>query len=155
MSNAHLAAVRDLDVKNPSRAVLLVLADRANERGEAWPSWRTLERESGLSRSSVHKALAALRQMGFLTWQQRRDCHGDLTSNLYKLRLPSPPDGRGSPPDGLGVVHETDGGSPPHGRRSNIEASNPSINEASFIQSKKAKVGNRTGEIETFNQKNS
>jgi hypothetical protein len=141
MSNQHLTIVRGLrDIKGPARAVLTVLADRANESGTAWPSWRTLQRESGFCRSAVHDALRSLRTAGLVSWTQRRDEFGDLTSNIYRLTLPSPGDGLGSPPDGLGsqrdglgVVHQADGGSPGDGRRSIIEATNGSHKEASLF----------------------
>lgn len=142
MSNKYLSIVRTMGdtVKGPSRAVLVVLADRADDSGTAWPSWKTLQRESGFSRSAVHAALQSLKKSGFVTWTQRRDESGDLTSNVYRLSLPgpgdglgSPGDGLGSPPDGLGVVRETDGGSPGDGRRSIIEASSQSPNEASLF----------------------
>jgi hypothetical protein len=126
MSNQHLSLVREIDgIKGPSRAVLNVLADRANDSGTAWPSWKTLQRESGFSRSAIHAALNDLKRRGLVSWTNRRDESGDLTSNLYTLTLNggSPGDGLGSPPDGLGVVRETDGGSPGGGRRSIKEAS--------------------------------
>lgn len=142
MSNTHLAIVREIkDVKGPARAVLMVLADHADEEGNSFPSWATIQREAGFKRSAVHGALQKLKTDGLVSWRHRRDSSGDLTSNLYQLSLPSPRDGRGSPrdglpspPDGRGVVHDMDGGSPLDGRRSINEAPSRSINEASLFQ---------------------
>ena len=41
------------EVHGPARGVLIVLADHANEAGEAWPSMRTLVAESGYSNGTV------------------------------------------------------------------------------------------------------
>ena len=137
MSNVHLALVRkNPDVKGPARAVLAVLADHADDKGVSFPSWKTIQRESGFRRSAIHGALKSLKEFGLVSWNQRRDVSGDLTINLYFLTLGgSPRDGLGSPSDGLGVVHEMDGGSPLDGRRSINEASTQSISEASLFAS--------------------
>lgn len=129
MSNRHLALVRKLDgIKGPPRAVLNVLADHANDNGTSWPSWKTLQNESGFGRSTVHAALRDLKRRGVVSWANRRGESGDLTSNVYTLNV----DG-GSPPDGLGGVREVDGSSPGGGRRSIKEAPDGSISEASLF----------------------
>lgn len=123
MSNAHLRLVRDLKVKGPKRAVLLVLADRADDSGQCWPSHSTLARESGLARSTVKKVLIQLREAGLIRWEQRRDDSGDMTSNRYSLTVGGRPgDGLGRPRDGLGVGRETARGRPRDGHKASMEA---------------------------------
>jgi DNA-binding transcriptional MocR family regulator len=116
MSNAILSQVRKLTVKGPQRAVLLVLADRADDSGQCWPSHSTLARESGLARSTVKKVLLQLREAGLIRWEQRRDDSGDLTSNRYFLAV------GGRPGAGRGVGRETAKGRPRDGYKASEEA---------------------------------
>jgi hypothetical protein len=55
MSNALLIAARKTDIRGPSRAVLMVLADRANEVGVCWPGKKTIANEAGVAFSTVKK----------------------------------------------------------------------------------------------------
>ncbi len=120
MSNLHLSAVRKIeDIKGPARAVLMVLADRADDTGQAWPSWKTLEKESGFKRTAIYGALVSLKSAGLIQWHQRKTDAGDFTSNMYLLTLGgsspdergSSGDERGSSPDEPQVVRQTNGGS--------------------------------------------
>ncbi len=87
MSLHHLTLVRDMTLKGPPRALLMVLADRANDSGECWPSITTLAKECGFCRSTVKSSLRALKDAKLIDWKQRRDTSGDLTSNVYSLTL--------------------------------------------------------------------
>jgi hypothetical protein len=123
MSNAILSQVRTLTVKGPQRAVLLVLADRADDSGQCWPSHSTLARESGLAQSTVKIALQQLREAGLIRWEQRRDDSGDLTSNRYFLAVGGRPGGGlGRPGAGRGVGRETAKGRPGDGYKASEEA---------------------------------
>lgn len=53
-------------VFGPARAVLIVLADHANQAGEAWPSLGTLAAESGFGDGTVSRALRDLVALGVL-----------------------------------------------------------------------------------------
>ena len=87
MSLHHLTLVRDMTLKGPPRALLMALADRANDSGECWPSMTTLAKECGFCRSTVKNSIRRLKEAGLINWKQRRDENGDLTSNLYVLNL--------------------------------------------------------------------
>jgi hypothetical protein len=87
MSLHHLTLVRDMTLKGPPRALLMALADRANDSGECWPSITTLAKECGFCRSTVKSSLRALKDAKLIDWKQRRDTSGDLTSNVYSLTL--------------------------------------------------------------------
>ena len=68
------------------KAVAHAIAQRCNERGEAWPGMERLRRESGYSSErTVQKALRGLVRKGCLTVTHRPG-----TSNLYRLREPDP-----------------------------------------------------------------
>lgn len=83
MSNKYITAVLESDVSTQSHfAVLMVLADKANEKGQAWPHLDTLARLSRTGRSTVSAALAKLEEGGYLTKRRRR---GD--SSIYTLSL--------------------------------------------------------------------
>lgn len=136
MSNSHLSLVREIkDVKGPARSVLMVLADRANDEGESWPSIATLARECGFSRSTVKNSLRSLRyEKGLISWSHRRDSSGDLTSSLYTLTLGGRA-GAGQPRagDGLGVGQEPPEGRAGAGHKASSKASLESTNEASLF----------------------
>lgn len=87
MSNRHLSIVRGMDIKGTARAVLSVLADRANDKGVCWPGISKIAKESGYCRSTVKTALASLREAGLISWVQRCGDDGNLTSNIYTLTL--------------------------------------------------------------------
>ncbi len=74
----------------PSRAitVYLYLDDRANKEGTCWPAIPTIARDTGLSQSTVRRALQDLRQEGLLTSRKRYRKNGGDSSNLYALKRP-------------------------------------------------------------------
>ncbi|WP_081761404.1 helix-turn-helix domain-containing protein [Methylopila sp. 73B] len=81
-----------------------------------WPSYSTIETESGLSRSTVILHVKKAAEAGYLAVDQRSRENGSASSNLYQPRMPEvvrQTDG-GSPATGLGVVRQTD----PHNRPS-------------------------------------
>jgi len=92
MSNRLLKEVRRLEnLRGPGRAILMVLADHADEKGVCWPSIATIARETGFCETTVKKYLRKLRDAdGFVRWQQRCDSKGDQSSNRYYLTLHTP-----------------------------------------------------------------
>ncbi len=133
MSLHHLTLVRDMTLKGPPRALLMALADRANDSGECWPSIATLAKESGFSRSTVRTSLNTLKDAGFINWKQRRDESGDLTSNLYILTLGGRPGaGLGRPGDNLGVGRELAKGRPGAGPKASVKAPIESFTKKQF-----------------------
>ena len=83
-------------------AVYAALARHANNgTGECYPSRKALAKAIGASVPSVDRALARLRDLGLVSWEQRRTVDGDLTSNAYTL-LPLPVGIAGSIPQMVG-----------------------------------------------------
>lgn len=78
-----------------SRLLLLILANYADESGKAWPSMGRLERETGMSRSSVIRKLAWLEEAGFLSRTLQPHPDGSFGNNVYTLggsvRVTPPP----------------------------------------------------------------
>lgn len=74
----------------PSRAisVYLYLDDRAGKEGSCFPSIPTIARHTGLSQSTVRRAIKDLTKAGFLTVEERFRKSGADSSNLYRLRIP-------------------------------------------------------------------
>lgn len=127
VSNSALSWARPLPVKGPAKAVLIALADHANMDDECWPSHATLANDTGLARSTVIKALAALRAQGLIEWHNRYQKAGDKSSNLYRLLRGSPTAGQGSPTVGqglsanrTGVVRHSDGRGPGAGHKPSL-----------------------------------
>lgn len=56
----------DLPTTPGQSLVLLVLRSHADSAGVSWPSQRTLAEETGMQRSGVQKALAALLEKGII-----------------------------------------------------------------------------------------
>jgi biotin operon repressor len=50
-----------------TKLVLLKLADSANDEGVSWPHVETIARETGISRASVFRSIAKLKECGHLT----------------------------------------------------------------------------------------
>lgn len=78
--------VRDSDLTKYELLVFIALLNRANSRGEAWPSLATLEREARASRDSVLRALRTLEERGLVDVVKRYRDDGSQTSNLYVVR---------------------------------------------------------------------
>lgn len=71
----------------PSRAksVYCCLKDHADRQGQCWPSIATIARETGLSRSTVKRAILDLERAGYLKKEQRWRENGGKSSLLYTL----------------------------------------------------------------------
>jgi hypothetical protein len=65
------------------KAVLLALADHANENGICWPGYTLLCAETYLSRTSVSTAITNLSEMNIITITEKSKRH----STAYKLNL--------------------------------------------------------------------
>jgi DNA-binding transcriptional MocR family regulator len=74
------------------RLVLLALADHCDHDGYAWPSVDRLCHKTGLSRSSVHRALAYAEESGEV---MRTVGGGRSNTNLYRIILVDNPTERG------------------------------------------------------------
>jgi hypothetical protein len=89
MSNSLLTIIRENipEVKGPSRAVLMALADRADNVGQCYPSLATIAKDAGVCVSTVKTALRKLRSAGFITWKNTTTEAGDAGSNIYHVTL--------------------------------------------------------------------
>jgi hypothetical protein len=73
------------EMKNPLRKLLLiVLANRADKKGESFPSHATLAADCGVTTRAIQKPLSALEASGLISIQ-RRFKDGIKTSNLYTV----------------------------------------------------------------------
>jgi len=105
--------------------VLVTLANYANDKNLAWPSVKTVIKNTGLSRPSIFRALEKLEKLGVITRIKRyRKEGGGLTSSTIRMNvnviiIQSTPldenevsDGDGGSLTGtLGGVYQGDGGS--------------------------------------------
>ncbi len=87
MSNQLLTKVLMLPVKGPGKAVLMVLADYADDAGKCWPSHATIAEKSGVCKATVKNSLRKLKSDGLLTWETTITETGDAGSNNYRLTL--------------------------------------------------------------------
>ncbi|EDS11134.1 helix-turn-helix domain-containing protein [Anaerotruncus colihominis] len=67
------------------KAVYIYLYDRADREGKSWPSLSTISKDLALSRSTVKRAIADLKAVGYLETEQRWRRNGGRTSLLFKL----------------------------------------------------------------------
>lgn len=71
--------------------VLRQLGFYCGKRGEAWPSHDTLAERAGCSTRTVQRALQRARDLGLISWVERRVRSGWRwlrTSNVYRLLMP-------------------------------------------------------------------
>lgn len=73
------------DLPSRSKSVYCCLKDHANKQSQCWPSLATIARETGLSRSTVKRALADLEHAGYVKKEQRWRENGGKSSLLYTI----------------------------------------------------------------------
>lgn len=92
MSTIVMAACWPLALPPAEKAVLISLADQANDDGECWPSVPTMSRRTCLGERTVQRALRELEDKGLLRVfvRARRMVHsaGVTFVNRYLLQLP-------------------------------------------------------------------
>ena len=73
------------DLRNPLKAVLILLAYRDNhdEPHGCFPSVARVAADCGLNRATVVRCLKTLVESGLVNRQSRRDPHGDKTTSYY------------------------------------------------------------------------
>ncbi len=69
-------------------AVYLYLNDREGQNRKCFPSIPTIASHTGLSQSTVRRAIRDLAKVGFLAVVERQRKNGADSSNLYYLRVP-------------------------------------------------------------------
>lgn len=78
-----------------AKLVLLKLADQANDRGECWPSHRTLATECEMSRRTVQRKLEILYDLGLVEADHRTRKTGGDSSLLYRVGMHAVSDATG------------------------------------------------------------
>ena len=69
-----------------------VVQGHVDEYGKAWPSLGVIASKSGLSKSSVQRALRELIAAGLVTAEERRRKDGGQASNAYTITSAKPVD---------------------------------------------------------------
>lgn len=79
--------------------VYVVLAEAANQDQTSWPSKATIAKRADMSSRTVQRAIAELRDAGWIDVKERSRDNGSRTSNTYKIHrvprdigVPSPQD---------------------------------------------------------------
>jgi hypothetical protein len=119
--------------KQTLKLVLLKLADQANDDGECWPSQRTICLDTGTSKASLNRALAALEAEGFLVRERRQTADGRRTSTKYHLQMPHvssvrPGEASHVSPDDTTLSHSRDLGHVSPGETQTLSSFEPSDN---------------------------
>jgi hypothetical protein len=68
-----------------ARLVLLAIADNANDAGEAWPSYTTLQRKTRFGRAAIAEGIEKLVQLGELEIDESRK--GKRGQNFYRMPM--------------------------------------------------------------------
>lgn len=79
--------IYDLDLPHRAVTVYAYLCDRANKKGECWPSTVTISKDLGLSRRTIFRALNDLEKAGLIKRIPRRRKTGGRTSSLIRLEV--------------------------------------------------------------------
>ena len=88
MNNLHrmARAMEEKSLTCNQRIVLLILINHTGvDSGECFPSLRRISEKSGLSRSTVMRAIDLMHTLGMIMVENRTRANGSSTSNLYKL----------------------------------------------------------------------
>jgi hypothetical protein len=86
------AAVRNLtlrgvEVPPTERFVLYAIANYADEYGKCWPGLNAIMVYTGLSRRTIIRAIADLKDRGLLSTEERTRDNGSRTSNRYMMNF--------------------------------------------------------------------
>jgi hypothetical protein len=81
-----------------AKMAYLCLSSFIGADDSAWPSMATLAKMSGMSESTMRRALSDLRDAGLVEWSGRARPDGGQTSNLYRLNVNAPPGQTDTPP---------------------------------------------------------
>lgn len=70
---------RDQPITGPTKSVLVVLSLFINDKGQCWPSYKTMSFETGLSIKTIQRSIQKLEKLGFLQIHR----HQFKNSNSY------------------------------------------------------------------------
>ncbi len=74
------------DLSSRAIIVYLYLEDRANAKGECWPSLKTMSQELKLSQSTIRRALKDLKAVKLVATRQRYRPNGGKSSLCYTIK---------------------------------------------------------------------
>lgn len=77
----------EMNLTGPAKPVLVALADMADEDASCYPGQDRLSEMTGMSVSTVARALRRLETLGLLVREHRYGAHGYRTSDRYRLQL--------------------------------------------------------------------
>lgn len=66
------------------KLVLLALANRADDRGDCWPSMSTIAKDAGVCRATVIRMVGKIERKGLVSLVRRTTSHGK-SSHIYTL----------------------------------------------------------------------
>ena len=75
-----------MDLSHRAVAVYTYLYDRANKKGECWPSVNTIAGDIKLSPATVRRAIKDLKKAGLIETEQRYREQGGISTLLFKLK---------------------------------------------------------------------
>jgi len=88
MSVTHVkAAYAAVGLSSTQKSVLCCLAHHADKAGKCWPSFRYIQKSTGLSRSTVARGILKLKNWGFITTTPRSGKWGGQVSSLYTVHI--------------------------------------------------------------------
>lgn len=77
--------IRSNKLQGSEKLLYIALLNRANSKGECWPSLATLENDSGVTKKTVLRKLEALEVKGLIRRVRRKSPDGRDMSNMYKI----------------------------------------------------------------------
>lgn len=89
--------VRSDVLDSAEKLIYISLLNRANSRGESWPSAATLASDAGVSVRTVWARLASLTEKGLISRVHRAGATGAQVSNLYRILAWEPSSGHSKP----------------------------------------------------------
>ena len=78
--------IYDLSLPHRAISVYCYLCERADRRGQCFPTVGRIASDIGLCRTTVFKALNDLEARDLITRQRRYDTHGAMRSSLYTVK---------------------------------------------------------------------
>lgn len=109
--------IRSDALKGTEKLLYIALLNRANSKGESWPSLATLTKDVGVSRGTIVSRLEKLCSLGLIRKTGRVYKHGGQATNVYTILTWDAPQGGSAdsvPPSAgeeRGVVQMENGGS--------------------------------------------
>ncbi len=75
----------DPNLSHRAKSVYIYLNDRADKDRKCWPALPTVAKDLALSKSTVKRAVADLKEAGYLSTEQRWRDNGGKSSLLFHL----------------------------------------------------------------------